>query len=180
DSFIEDIESILNSGTVVDLFEADEFNALVMDLKNDAYAANMSDTPAQLQEFFYQRVRTNLHIILSFSPAGSKFREICRLHPALLNCTSIDWFTEWSETSMVQVADVFLEIVDLKILSSNHEHIDDKELHHRLALCCVSIHEIVVEAAKRFYAAHKRHYYLTPSSYMDLMKAFDKMMTQTK
>ncbi|CAF4442866.1 unnamed protein product, partial [Adineta steineri] len=87
---------------------------------------------------------------------------------------------EWSETSMVQVADVFLEIVDLKILSSNREHIDDKELHHRLALCCVSIHEIVVEAAKRFYAAHKRHYYLTPSSYMDLMKAFDKMMTQTK
>ena len=53
-------------------------------------------------------------MILSFSPAGNKFREICRLHPALLNCTSIDWFTEWSEMSMVQVADVFLESVDLK------------------------------------------------------------------
>lgn len=56
----------------------------------------------------------NLHIILSFSPAGQKFREICRLHPALLNCTSIDWFTEWSETSMEQVADVFLETVNFK------------------------------------------------------------------
>jgi hypothetical protein len=38
----------------------------------------------------------------------------------------------------------------------------------------------VVETAKRFYAAHKRHYYLTPSSYMDLMKTYDKMMKQTK
>ena len=54
DSFIEDIESILNSGAVVDLFEPDEFNALAMDLKNEAYISNMSDTPGQLREFFYQ------------------------------------------------------------------------------------------------------------------------------
>ncbi|CAF4669138.1 unnamed protein product [Rotaria sp. Silwood1] len=180
DSFIEDIESILNSGTVVDLFEPDEFDALTMDLKNDAYSAGMSDTTGQLREFFYQRVRTNLHIILSFSPAGSKFREICRLHPALLNCTSIDWFTEWSEISMSQVADVFLETIDFKILSTDNETINENDFRHRLALCCVSIHKIVIEIAKRFYAAHKRIYYLTPSSYMDLMKTYGIMMTQTK
>ena len=42
------------------------------------------------------------------------------------------------------------------------------------------MHQIVIETAKRFLAAHKRHYYLTPSSYMDLMKTYDGMMTQTK
>jgi dynein heavy chain len=81
---------------------------------------------------------------------------------------------------MEQVANVFLETVDLKILSSDNETIDENELRHQLALCCVSIHKVVIETAKRFYAAHKRHYYLTPSSYMDLMKTYDKMMTQTK
>ena len=54
DSFVEDIESILNSGTVVDLFEPDEFDALTMDLKNDAYSVGMSETSVQLREFFYQ------------------------------------------------------------------------------------------------------------------------------
>jgi len=73
-----------------------------------------------------------------------------------------------------------METFYFRILPSVNGTIDENELHHRLALCCVSIHKIVVEAAKRFYAAHKRHYYLTPSSYMDLMKTFDKMMTQTK
>ncbi|CAF3746445.1 unnamed protein product [Rotaria socialis] len=180
DSFIEDIESILNSGTVVDLFEPDEFDALTMDLKADAYAAGMSDTPVQLREFFYQRVRTNLHVTISFSPAGKKFREICRLHPALLNCTSIDWFTEWSEISMSQVADVFLETVDFRILASDHETYNQSDFRQRLALCCVSLHKVVIETAKRFYAAHKRIYYLTPSSYMDLMKTYDRMMAQTK
>ena len=102
---------------------------------------------------------------------------------------------------MGQVADVFLESVDFKwvaaslcsfrgfekvssrcrILSSaNHEKLDEGELRSRLSLCCVSIHRSVVETAKRFYAAHKRHYYLTPSSYMDLMKTYDEKMMQTK
>lgn len=67
-----------------------------------------------------------------------------------------------------------------RILSSDDETDNENELRHRLALCCVAIHKIVIDAAKRFYAAHKRHYYLTPSSYMDLMKAYDKMMKQTK
>ncbi len=39
---------------VVDLFEPDEFDALAMDLKNDAYSVGMSDTTTQLREFFYQ------------------------------------------------------------------------------------------------------------------------------
>ncbi|CAF4230568.1 unnamed protein product, partial [Rotaria magnacalcarata] len=95
-------------------------------------------------------------------------------------CTSIDWFTEWSEISMSQVADVFLETVDFRILASDNEAYNQSEFRHRLALCCVSLHKVVIETAKRFYATHKRIYYLTPSSYMDLMKTYDRMMTQTK
>ena len=73
-----------------------------------------------------------------------------------------------------------MKFLFLRILSSDTETTDESELRPRLALCCVAIHKIVIETAKRFYAAHKRHYYLTPSSYMDLMKTYDKMMTQTK
>lgn len=82
---------------------------------------------------------------------------------------------------MKQVADVFLETVDLQILSTDEQKTTNEiDLRNRLAFACVSIHKLVVETAERFYAAYKRHYYLTPSSYMDLMKAYDKMMTQTK
>ena len=44
----------MNSGTVVDLFEPDEFDAMTMDLKNDAFNVGMSETAVQLREFFYQ------------------------------------------------------------------------------------------------------------------------------
>lgn len=51
----------------MDLFEPDEFDSLTMELKTDAYAIGMSDTPTQLREFFYQ-VKENLSsIVIDFS-----------------------------------------------------------------------------------------------------------------
>ena len=70
---MEDIESILNSGTVVDLFEPDEFDALTMDLKNEAYSVGMSDTPGLLREFFYQ-VRSGVYFRLIDCPI---LRSVC-------------------------------------------------------------------------------------------------------
>lgn len=64
---------------------------------------------------FKQRVQTNLHLVLSMSPVGSKFRERCRFHPAIINCTTIDWYNDWSELAMRQVSMSFMESIDLKL-----------------------------------------------------------------
>ena len=44
---------------------------------------------------FIGRVRNNLHIVLCMSPVGDAFRTRCRMFPSLVNCCTIDWFTEW-------------------------------------------------------------------------------------
>lgn len=44
---------------------------------------------------FISRVRSNLHIVLCMSPVGDAFRTRCRMFPSLVNCCTIDWFTEW-------------------------------------------------------------------------------------
>ena len=41
------------------------------------------------------QVRTNLHVILCFSPVGEKLRIRARQFPALVNCTSLDWLRPW-------------------------------------------------------------------------------------
>ena len=63
-----------------------------------------------------QKVHTNLHLVLSMSPVGEKFRERCRFHPAILNCTTIDWYNDWSEIAMNQVSMSFLETVEFKLV----------------------------------------------------------------
>ena len=54
------------------------------------------------------QVKKNLHIVLSFSPVGSAFRERLTKFPALVNCTTIDWFSAWPRNALHSVASTFL------------------------------------------------------------------------
>jgi P-loop containing dynein motor region D4 len=49
-------------------------------------------TPLELFAFFVRRCRSNLHIIIAFSPIGDAFRNRLRQYPSLINCCTIDWF----------------------------------------------------------------------------------------
>ena len=35
------------------------------------------------------------------------------MYPALVNCTTIDWFSEWPNDALLEVAEKYLEGVDL-------------------------------------------------------------------
>lgn len=45
-----------------------------------------------MYNFFTERVRKNLHIVLAMSPIGDAFRARLRMFPSLINCCTIDWF----------------------------------------------------------------------------------------
>jgi len=38
------------------------------------------------------------------SPAGEVFRSRLRMFPALVNCTTIDWFLSWPEKALLHVS----------------------------------------------------------------------------
>ena len=113
ESFLEDINGILNTGEVPNLFAADEHIALMEDIREDAMAAGCN-TEATKWDFFVQRVRMNLHMVLALSPIGDDFRRRLRMFPAFVNCCTIDWFTEWPEEALRQVATHFLHSVELE------------------------------------------------------------------
>jgi len=45
-----------------------------------------------MYNFFIERVKQNLHIVLAMSPIGDAFRNRLRMFPSLINCCTIDWF----------------------------------------------------------------------------------------
>lgn len=57
--------------------------------------------------------RNNLHIVLCMSPVGNAFRARCRMFPSLVNCCTIDWFTEWPAEALLSVSQSAFEEVDL-------------------------------------------------------------------
>ena len=49
-------------------------------------------TPLSMYNYFIERVKENLHVVLAMSPIGDAFRNRLRMFPSLINCCTIDWF----------------------------------------------------------------------------------------
>ena len=42
-------------------------------------------------------------MIIVMSPLASSFTTRLRMFPSLINCSTIDWFTEWPEEALINV-----------------------------------------------------------------------------
>ena len=70
ESFLEDINNLLNSGEVPNLFAVDEKATICDELGNKAKEAGKGENRDMVLNYFVQLCRENLHIVLAFSPVG--------------------------------------------------------------------------------------------------------------
>ncbi|CAF3418967.1 unnamed protein product [Rotaria socialis] len=171
--FLEDIDSLLNTGEVPNLFPADERGEIMEAVAGQAAASqtdgdkNADFGPLALFQFFVNRVRDNLHIVLAFSPIGDAFRSRLRQFPSLINCCTLDWFQAWPEDALERVAKKFLEQVDIK----------DSEKD-----ACVDIvkyfHTSTQRLSEKFSSKLQRYNYVTPTSYLQAISGFKMLITQ--
>jgi len=45
-----------------------------------------------------------MHCIIAMSPLGDIFRQRLLKFPSLVNCCTLDWFSEWPEEALLSVA----------------------------------------------------------------------------
>ncbi|XP_060586003.1 dynein axonemal heavy chain 6-like [Ruditapes philippinarum] len=169
EEFLEDINNILNSGEVPNLFEPDEYEQLIIGCRGAAKELGIPEGNRDaIYDFCINRVRNNLHIVLCMSPVGNAFRTRCRMFPSLVNCCTIDWFTEWPREALLGVSKSFFENVEL----------GTDELKQSIAEMCVEIHTSVTDMADRFFNELKRKYYTTPTSYLELINLYLSMLQE--
>ena len=113
---MEDINTLLNTGEVPNLFPHEEKVEVVEMVRGAARSEGKAPdgTLAQLYSYFVSRCKKQLHLILCFSPIGDAFRGRLRQFPSLINCTTIDWFSEWPQDALVSVAQKFLGPIELE------------------------------------------------------------------
>eukprot|EP00698_Gefionella_okellyi_P007651 TRINITY_DN186_c0_g4_i1.p1 TRINITY_DN186_c0_g4~~TRINITY_DN186_c0_g4_i1.p1 ORF type:complete len:3955 (+),score=1074.62 TRINITY_DN186_c0_g4_i1:43-11907(+) len=168
EGFLEDINNILNSGEIPNLFPADELEAVITEVRPAVRAAGLPETRESIYAYFINRVRDNLHIVLCMSPVGDQFRVRCRQFPSLINCCTIDWFDEWPEKALLSVSKRFLE-------SANLDGMQDK-----IAALCVEIHQSVSKMCGIFYQELRRRFYTTPTSYLELINLYLSMLQEKR
>lgn len=167
ESFLEDINNILNTGEVPNIFPADE-KADVCELvrgpaKEEERCPNGS--PQELFAFFLERCKKYLHIVLAFSPIGASLRNRIRDFPSIVNCTTIDWFSEWPPDALQAVAKQFLASLEM-----------DNTVREACAEMVQTFHTTTQTAATKFHNELRRVYYVTPTSYLELINTFKTLL----
>lgn len=115
---LDDINNLLNSGSVPNLFPVEERLLIQERLRAVAKRAGRPDlhdsgTAQELEEYFVERTREHLHVVLAMSPVGSALRDRIRSFPALVNCCTIDWFMRWPNEALEAVCGAVLADADL-------------------------------------------------------------------
>ena len=171
ESFLEDVNNLLSSGVVPGLFTDDELAPLRDAVSIEAKKKGLDQTPDILWNLFVERVRSNLHIVVCMSPVGDNFTRRIRMFPGLVSCTTIDWFMDWPVEALVEVGNRFLE---------EEHNIDDPLIKSNLAKAFGIAHANVVEATATMKKDLNRHNYVTPTSFLELVKGYRSLLGEKR
>ncbi|KAM9335593.1 LOW QUALITY PROTEIN: dynein axonemal heavy chain 2 [Symphorus nematophorus] len=171
ESFLEDINNILSSGEVPNLYKQDEFVEVCNALSESARKDNVVESPDSLFSYLIERVRNNLHIVLCMSPVGDAFRNRLLQYPALVNCTSIDWFCEWPKDALLEVAERYMDGLQLGSLEG---------IQTKVASIFVTTHQSVAQMSQRMKLELRRHNYVTPTNYLELVSGYKKLLGEKR
>lgn len=98
------------------------------------------------------------------------------MYPAFVSCTTIDWFSEWPNDALLEVAEKYLEDVNLEDKKSAISQASQEEnrmsIRQAVASVFVVCHRSVVNMSKRMLFEMRRHNYVTPTNYLELVSGY--------
>lgn len=167
DEFLEIINNVLNTGEIPNLFSQEDLDKICNDIISYAKQIGENESRENLIKLFFERVRENLHVILTMSPVGSSFRHRCRMFPSLVSCCTLNWVDTWPEEALRLVAKSrFLEIQDVQI----------EDFATKLSDLAVYIHQTVEEYSAKMKQTMQRTYYITPALFIRFVTFYQELL----
>ncbi|RXN33505.1 dynein heavy chain axonemal [Labeo rohita] len=157
---------LINDMLASDLFSEEEVDMIVTSIRVELRALGLLDTRDNCWNFFIDRIRRQLKVVLCFSPVGFTLRTRARKFPALVNCTAIDWFHPWPQHALQSVSSNFIENI------SGLEPAVRVSISEFISFAHTSINEVSV----KYQQNEKRFNYTTPKSFLEFMKLYGNLL----
>ncbi|KAG2383610.1 hypothetical protein C9374_004281 [Naegleria lovaniensis] len=170
-SFLEYMNSLLASGEVPGLFEADEYANLINMCKDAATMNNVLnlDTTEELYQWFVTQVQKNLHIVFTINPENADFKSRAATSPALFNRCIIDWFGSWPYQGLQEIATSFTTKITEDFFSKDFTNVGT------VSDALVQINACVEKVGKDVERKTGKKLFLSPRHFLDFIKQFDQI-----
>lgn len=165
---LEYINGVLNTGDAPNLYaQQQDKDDITQALQSEANKIYGSAIDSNVMKVYLRHVQQNIHVVLAMSPLGNSFMNRLRMFPSLVNCCTLDWFSEWPEDA--------LESVALDNFRKESIIIDDDTIV-KVVSACKYIHKRVEKESKVFSERMRRFVYLTPTSYIELLSLYRRIL----
>ncbi|KAL3076780.1 hypothetical protein niasHS_011517 [Heterodera schachtii] len=180
--FLERLNTLLANGEVPGLFEGDDFNTLISQIKEGAQSQGIKlGSTEELYKWFTAQIVQNLHVVFTMNPSGDGLRERASTSPALFNRCVLDWFGDWSNSALFQVGHELTSMCEID--KSDYtppaalDHCCDRlptEIAYRDAVVnsFVHIHNIVRKTNVAESRKGHRVMAITPRHFLDMINHF--------
>ena len=165
EAFLEYINNLLASGEVSNLFARDEIDEIMGELVPimKKQFPRRPPTPENLNDYYLSRVRTNLHVVLCFSPVGEKFRSRALKFPALISGCTVDWFQRWPKDALQAVSRHFLSDFDI---------VCTPVVKQALMAVMGEFQDQVADICVEYFNRFRRQTSVTPKSYLSFIAGY--------
>merc|ERR1711871_1831863 len=166
--FLEFINSILLTGDIPGLSAKDEIMAMTADLRNlfIKERPHLEDTQDNLKQYFTDKVRDNLHMMICMSPMNPKFPVRARKFPGLVSCPTIDWFLPWPADALVALSKAFIQDFPIECTP---------EVKEGLMTHMGMVHSMVTDVCEEYFVKMRRRVFQTPKSYLSFIQNFTQL-----
>lgn len=126
------------------------------------------------------------------NPSNPDFSNRTASSPALFNRCVIDWFGDWSDDGLLQVAKEFTKNLDIspesftKQFETSTKKTEDGKVivmdpkHELLCQAIVDIHSAVKKVNLKLMKSAKKFNYITPRDFLDFIKHFVELYHEKK
>ncbi len=152
----------------------------------------MLDTEEEIYKQFTKDVQRDLHVAFTMNTANADFINRSASSPALVNRCVIDWFGDWADDGLLQVAKEFSKYLDIqsssftknmdmggKVISEPGQKRSDHK-HELLSQCIVNMHISVRDLNTKLSKSAKKFNFITPRDFLNFIKQCIALQSEKK